>query len=83
MPNILKYGGLMDKSMHFVWSVEQWSKITVLLTLLKLLYSPVVIIAFTEVFDRTIPFSRNSYLKTECKSFLLLCLVKIFEETEI
>ena len=52
-------------------------------------YSPVVINALTEVFDRTVPskilfpFPWNPYLKTDGTSLPILFLVKNFEEKEI
>ena len=50
--------------------------------------SPVVIIALTEVFDRTVPskiafpFPWNPYLKTDVTSLPILFLVKNFEGKE-
>ena len=52
-------------------------------------YSPVIIIALTKVFFRTVsskiqfPFPWNPYLKTDGTSFFILFLVKKFEEKEI
>ena len=52
-------------------------------------YSPVVIITFSEVFDRTVPstdlfpFPWNPYLKTDGTSLFIFFLFKIFEVTEI
>ena len=53
------------------------------------IFSTVVIVALTEVFDGTVPswilfpFLWNPYFKTDGKSLLILFLVKNFEEKEV